>query len=156
ELNGLYLPPGLTPEQLFGHVLEWNAQPDGLPPAVLLVDAAASLAALPGHRGARPTWVDGWAPRAALPGAGPPRPPAPAPAAPAPGSPACRATGPRSPASPPPPPWTVSGRPSNRPSGRAPGSGPSPPHRAPAVMNSRPPTSSSSSPTTCSTTTWPD
>ncbi|WP_343242672.1 hypothetical protein [Streptomyces sp. SID8111] len=69
ELNGLYLPPGLTPEQLFGHVLEWNAQPDGLPPAVLLVDAAASLAALPGHRGALTKWVDGWAQRAALTGA---------------------------------------------------------------------------------------
>ncbi|MFE9771691.1 hypothetical protein ACFYOV_08485 [Streptomyces sp. NPDC005931] len=68
ELNGLYLPAGLTPDQLFAHVLEWNAQPDGLPPAVLLVDVAASLAATPGHRGALVKWVDGWAGRAQLTG----------------------------------------------------------------------------------------
>lgn len=66
ELNGLYLPSGLTPEQLFAHVLEWNAQPDGLPPAVLLVDTAATLAASPGHRGTLLKWVDGWAHRSDL------------------------------------------------------------------------------------------
>ncbi|WKX13284.1 hypothetical protein [Streptomyces sp. NL15-2K] len=66
DLNGLYLPAGLSPEQLFAHVLEWNAQPDGLPPAVLLVDLAAGLAAVPGHRTALVKWVDGWAQRAGL------------------------------------------------------------------------------------------
>ncbi|MFF0359448.1 VMAP-C domain-containing protein [Streptomyces fungicidicus] len=66
ELNGLYLPAGLSPDQLFAHVLEWNAQPDGLPPAVLLADVAASLAASPGHRGALVKWVDGWAQRSGL------------------------------------------------------------------------------------------
>ncbi|WP_030857528.1 effector-associated domain 2-containing protein [Streptomyces sp. NRRL S-37] len=66
ELNGLYLPAGLSPEQLLAHTLEWNVQPDGLPPAVLLVDVAASLAASPGHRGALLKWVDGWAQRSGL------------------------------------------------------------------------------------------
>ncbi|CAL9612429.1 hypothetical protein SUDANB176_05656 [Streptomyces sp. enrichment culture] len=66
ELNGLDLPTGLSPEQLFAYLLELNAQPDGLPPAVLLVDVAASLAALPGHRGALVKWVDGWAQRSGL------------------------------------------------------------------------------------------
>ncbi|MEU9350848.1 hypothetical protein AB0D65_07460 [Streptomyces griseoloalbus] len=66
ELNGLFLPAGLSPEQLFAHILEWNAQPDGLPPAVLLVDVAASLAASPGHRGALVKWTDGWAQRSGL------------------------------------------------------------------------------------------
>ncbi|MEV8596920.1 hypothetical protein [Streptomyces sp. NPDC052012] len=66
ELNGLYLPAGLSPEQLFAHVLEWNAQPDGLPPGVILVDVAASLAATPGLRSPLTKWVDGWAQRAGL------------------------------------------------------------------------------------------
>ncbi|CAL9418203.1 hypothetical protein SUDANB105_01789 [Streptomyces sp. enrichment culture] len=64
DLNGLQLPAGLTPEQLFTHVLEWNAQPDGLPPAVLLLDHAARLT--PTHRAALTVWVDGWAQRAGL------------------------------------------------------------------------------------------
>lgn len=66
ELGGLYLPADLGPEQLFTHVLEWNAQPDGLPPAVVLMDVAAVLASPPGHRGPLLKWVDGWAQRAGL------------------------------------------------------------------------------------------
>ncbi|MFJ5262060.1 hypothetical protein ACIQAC_16510 [Streptomyces sp. NPDC088387] len=61
ELNGLYLPPGLTPERLFAHVVQWNVQPDGLPPAVLLVDLAARHALAPRHRGELTRWVDTWA-----------------------------------------------------------------------------------------------
>ncbi|HZF92316.1 effector-associated domain 2-containing protein [Streptomyces sp.] len=64
ELNGLPLPVGLTPGQLFAHVVEWNVQLDELPPAVLLVDRAARLAS--GHRDALAAWVDGWAQRAGL------------------------------------------------------------------------------------------
>ena len=66
ELNGLDLPIGLTPDQLLSHVLEWNTQPDGLPPAVLLMDRAARLAAVPAHRAALAGWVDDWAARAGL------------------------------------------------------------------------------------------
>ncbi|NHI06513.1 hypothetical protein STPH2_1876 [Streptomyces sp. KO7888] len=67
ELNGLDLPSGLLPEQLFLHVLAWNTQPDGLPPAVLLLDRAAPLAATRGHRTALTDWVDDWVKRAGLP-----------------------------------------------------------------------------------------
>ncbi|CAM5651789.1 hypothetical protein SVIOM342S_10542 [Streptomyces violaceorubidus] len=67
ELNGLDLPAGLLPEQLFLHVLAWNTQPDGLPPAVLLLDRAAPLAATPGHRAALTDWVDDWVKRVGLP-----------------------------------------------------------------------------------------
>lgn len=66
ELNGLDLPTGLLPEQLFTHVLEWNTQPDGLPPAVLLLDRAARLALAPSHRAALSGWADDWAGRAGL------------------------------------------------------------------------------------------
>ncbi|WP_217141600.1 hypothetical protein [Streptomyces sp. AC627_RSS907] len=66
ELNGLDLPTGLTPDQLFLHVLAWNTQPDGLPPAVLLLDRAALLAPTHGHRTALSGWVDDWAQRAGL------------------------------------------------------------------------------------------
>ncbi|MFF9817979.1 hypothetical protein [Streptomyces sp. NPDC014006] len=66
ELNGLFLPLGLTPDQLFGYVLECNAQPDGLPPAVLLLDRAAALAATPAHRTALSGWAGDWARRAGL------------------------------------------------------------------------------------------
>jgi hypothetical protein len=65
ELNGLDLPTGLTPDQLLSHVLGWNTQPDGLPPAVLLIDHAARLAAA-GHRTALTGWADDWARRAGL------------------------------------------------------------------------------------------
>ncbi|MEV5343172.1 hypothetical protein AB0K93_32575 [Streptomyces sp. NPDC052676] len=64
DLNGLQIPAGLTPEQLFTHVAEWNAQPDGLPPAVLLLDHAARLS--PTHHTAFTAWVDTWAQRAGL------------------------------------------------------------------------------------------
>ncbi|XKK62565.1 hypothetical protein HFP71_08210 [Streptomyces sp. ARC32] len=67
ELNGLDLPSGLLPEQLFLHVLAWNTQPDGLPPAVLLLDRAAPLAGTRGHRTALTDWVDDWVKRAGLP-----------------------------------------------------------------------------------------
>lgn len=63
ELNGLDLPPALSPDQLFTHLLEWNVQPDGLPPAVLLLDVAARLVTAPDHRAALGNWVDGWAAR---------------------------------------------------------------------------------------------
>ncbi|MET9732819.1 hypothetical protein ABZZ79_19880 [Streptomyces sp. NPDC006458] len=66
ELNGLDLPTGLTPEQLLAHVLEWNTQPDGLPPAVLLVDRAARLARSRTHGLALSEWVDEWTQRAGL------------------------------------------------------------------------------------------
>ncbi|MFF4833085.1 hypothetical protein [Streptomyces sp. NPDC001315] len=66
ELNGLDLPAGLSPDQLFTHILEWNAQHDGLPPAVLLLDLAARLAVAPGHRAILTDWVDDWAQRADL------------------------------------------------------------------------------------------
>ncbi|GGP68300.1 VMAP-C domain-containing protein [Streptomyces calvus] len=66
QLNGLDLPTGLSPDQLFSHVLGWNAQLDGLPPAVLLVDRAAALAATPAHRAALTGWADDWARRAGL------------------------------------------------------------------------------------------
>ncbi len=66
ELNSLYLPTGLSPDQLFAHVLEWNVQPDGLPPAVLLLDQAARLAVTPAHRAALSGWVDDWARREGL------------------------------------------------------------------------------------------
>lgn len=66
ELSGPDLPLGLNPDQLFTHVLEWNAQPDGLPPAVLLLDRAARLAVAHGHRTALSGWVDEWARRAGL------------------------------------------------------------------------------------------
>ncbi|MBR8639217.1 hypothetical protein KEF29_07535 [Streptomyces tuirus] len=68
ELNGLDLPTGLTPEQLLAHVLDWNVQPDGVPPAVLLVDHAARLAATPAHQAALTGWVDDWAGHAGLTG----------------------------------------------------------------------------------------
>ncbi|MFJ4682670.1 hypothetical protein ACIQNG_10820 [Streptomyces sp. NPDC091377] len=61
ELNGLYLPPGLTPEQLFEHVLQWNVQVDGVPPAVVLVDLAARQSPASRHRADLTRWVDGWA-----------------------------------------------------------------------------------------------
>lgn len=66
ELNGLDLPTGLTPDQLFSHVLSWTAQLDGMPPAVLLVDLAARLAPSHAHRAALHAWADDWARRAGL------------------------------------------------------------------------------------------
>ncbi|MFE9171216.1 hypothetical protein ACFYNZ_17120 [Streptomyces kebangsaanensis] len=64
DLNGLDLPTGLSPDQLFTYLLERTAQDDGLPPAVLLLERAARLAVTAGHRSALTGWVDGWAARA--------------------------------------------------------------------------------------------
>ncbi|MEU0385547.1 effector-associated domain 2-containing protein [Streptomyces chartreusis] len=66
ELVGLDLPDGLTPEQLFSHLLEWNAQEDGLPPVVVLLDHAARLARTVEHRLALTAWVDDWTGREGL------------------------------------------------------------------------------------------
>ncbi|GAA2575996.1 MULTISPECIES: VMAP-C domain-containing protein [Streptomyces] len=66
ELVGLDLPDGLTPEQLFAHLLEWNVQEDGLPPVVLLLDHAARLARTVEHRLALTAWVDDWVSHAGL------------------------------------------------------------------------------------------
>ncbi|MFE2277523.1 hypothetical protein ACFXAE_09670, partial [Streptomyces sp. NPDC059454] len=66
DLSGLRLPVGLSPEQLFAYTLELTAQPDGLPPAVLLVERAARLAPSPEHRSALAAWADTWAANAGL------------------------------------------------------------------------------------------
>ncbi|MEU9331799.1 hypothetical protein AB0D49_01375 [Streptomyces sp. NPDC048290] len=66
ELNGVDLPTGLQPDQLFQHLLDRNVQPDGLPPAVLLLDRAARIALVPAHRAALGEWADDWAARAGL------------------------------------------------------------------------------------------
>ncbi|SFO06645.1 hypothetical protein SAMN04487980_105313 [Streptomyces sp. cf124] len=59
---GVPLPAGLTPGQLFEHVLELNTQPDGLPPAVLLVEHAAASS----RQVALSAWAEDWARRAGL------------------------------------------------------------------------------------------
>ena len=61
DLNGLQLPVGLSPERLFAWVLQRNAQPDGLPPAVLLVERASRLVTSPVHRTALAGWAEAWA-----------------------------------------------------------------------------------------------
>ncbi|WP_309141811.1 effector-associated domain 2-containing protein [Streptomyces griseicoloratus] len=66
ELSGLRLPAGLSPEQLFAYTLELTAQPDGLPPAVLLVECAARLVRSPEHRSALAAWSGTWAANAGL------------------------------------------------------------------------------------------
>ncbi|WP_203614054.1 hypothetical protein [Streptomyces sp. SID13726] len=65
ELNGLSLPIGLSPERLFTYVLDCAVQADHLPPAVLLLDCAAPLAA-PGHGTALANWAQDWARRNGL------------------------------------------------------------------------------------------
>ncbi|MFF6815038.1 SAV_2336 N-terminal domain-related protein [Streptomyces sp. NPDC012403] len=65
-LNGLPLPVGLTVEQLFEHVLDFNSMPDGLPPAVLLMECAAWSVRSPGDRDALLRWTDSWAQGAGL------------------------------------------------------------------------------------------
>ncbi|MER7181758.1 hypothetical protein ABT404_20130 [Streptomyces hyaluromycini] len=60
------LPFGLSPRQLFLFVAELNAQPDGIPPAVLLMDQAAELMRVPAWRHALSAWADGWADRGGL------------------------------------------------------------------------------------------
>ncbi|MGW1209786.1 VMAP-C domain-containing protein [Streptomyces sp. NPDC002499] len=62
----LDLPPAHSVIELFAHVVELNVQPDGLPPAVLLMDHAAELSSTPGRRLALSTWARRWAERAGL------------------------------------------------------------------------------------------
>ncbi|MFD3601226.1 hypothetical protein [Streptomyces sp. NPDC058656] len=66
ELHGIDLPIGRTIEQLFTYTVELNAQPDGLPPAVLLIDHAARLVGTADHRKALSDWVEAWARHAGL------------------------------------------------------------------------------------------
>lgn len=66
DLNGYDLPAGLSAEQLFELALLLTAQPDGLPPAVLLVDRAALFPRSPGHRSALAAWAEAWAANAGL------------------------------------------------------------------------------------------
>ncbi|MFF4801663.1 hypothetical protein ACFY1U_25225 [Streptomyces sp. NPDC001351] len=65
----LALPMDLTVQQLFVHVAELNVQPDGIPPAVLLVDQAAELIRPQSWRQALSLWADNWAERGGLLGA---------------------------------------------------------------------------------------
>ncbi|MFI6930801.1 hypothetical protein [Streptomyces sp. NPDC050287] len=60
------LPTGLTVAQLFAYAGELNVQPDGLPPAVLLMDHAARLTRIPDRRSALSSWGQDWARRAGL------------------------------------------------------------------------------------------
>nr|WP_239081167.1 hypothetical protein [Streptomyces coelicoflavus] len=62
----LDLPLRLAPGDLFSHLVDFNVQPDGLPPAVLLMDLAAELVDTPGWAGALSSWVHGWAEGAGL------------------------------------------------------------------------------------------
>ncbi|BCL27027.1 hypothetical protein GCM10017557_18860 [Streptomyces aurantiacus] len=62
----LDLPSGFSVLQLFTHVLELNVQPDGVPPAVLLMDHAAELAEAPGRGLALSAWTRRWADHAGL------------------------------------------------------------------------------------------
>jgi len=66
ELNGVDLPMGLSPEQLFTYAVELNVQSDGLPPAVLLVEHAALLAETTDRRTDLADWAREWARRAGL------------------------------------------------------------------------------------------
>ncbi|MFB7114948.1 hypothetical protein [Streptomyces sp. NPDC056291] len=66
ELHGVDLPIGRSLAQLFTYVVELNAQPDGLPPAVLLVDHAARLVGSADHRKALSDWVEAWSRHAGL------------------------------------------------------------------------------------------
>lgn len=62
----LDLPPHLPPGRLFDHLAEVNVQPDGLPPAVLLVELAAELVGTPRWASALSAWARNWAERAEL------------------------------------------------------------------------------------------
>lgn len=62
----LELPPRLSPGRLFLHLTELNVQPDGLPPAVLLMEQAAELTRAPGWQHALSSWARSWAERAGL------------------------------------------------------------------------------------------
>ncbi|GHB19203.1 hypothetical protein GCM10010377_06310 [Streptomyces viridiviolaceus] len=62
----LDLPWNLSAGRLFTHLVELNVQPDGLPPAVLLMEHAAELVRGPALRSGLSSWVRGWAERAEL------------------------------------------------------------------------------------------
>ncbi|MFG2372917.1 hypothetical protein ACGFY9_15730 [Streptomyces sp. NPDC048504] len=62
----LDLPSQLSVIQLFTYVLELNVQPDGLPPAVLLMEHAAEQSKTPGRRVTFSAWAHHWADRAGL------------------------------------------------------------------------------------------
>ncbi|MEU9167545.1 hypothetical protein AB0D34_07070 [Streptomyces sp. NPDC048420] len=59
-------PAGLAPGQLFGYLVELNVQPDGLPPAVLLMDHAAELIQTRSRQRAVAEWAESWVERAGL------------------------------------------------------------------------------------------
>ncbi|MBW5485465.1 VMAP-C domain-containing protein [Streptomyces bambusae] len=65
----LELPGHLTPVELFEHLLDLNAQADGLPPAVVMLEFLAVLAPRESDRRRMRDWCDGWANGAAA-GAG--------------------------------------------------------------------------------------
>ncbi|MFH8636072.1 VMAP-C domain-containing protein [Streptomyces goshikiensis] len=57
----LELPRELTPAQLFDHLLDMNAQADGLPPAVVMLESVAALAPRESDRHRLRDWCDAWA-----------------------------------------------------------------------------------------------
>ncbi|WP_461034632.1 VMAP-C domain-containing protein [Streptomyces mayteni] len=61
ELNPLELPQDLSSGALFDHVLTIADQPDGLPPAVLLLECAARLAAVSEQAERLRVWCEDWA-----------------------------------------------------------------------------------------------
>ncbi|MPY64909.1 VMAP-C domain-containing protein [Streptomyces spongiae] len=62
----LDLPHHLAPAELFDHLLNANAQADGLPPAVLLVELTAVLTAGESERQRLRGWCDAWSARAGV------------------------------------------------------------------------------------------
>ncbi|MCJ1680089.1 hypothetical protein MTF65_22655 [Streptomyces sp. APSN-46.1] len=56
----LDLPRHLTPDQLFEHLLDLNAQADGLPPAVLLLEFVAELTPRESERRRLREWCEKW------------------------------------------------------------------------------------------------
>ncbi|WP_327319644.1 SAV_2336 N-terminal domain-related protein [Streptomyces sp. NBC_01235] len=66
ELTVVRPPTGLRSEQLLSWALNFNAQPDALPPAVLLMECAARLVRSQAHRTALTAWVDAWTESAGL------------------------------------------------------------------------------------------
>ncbi|WP_202538620.1 MULTISPECIES: hypothetical protein [unclassified Streptomyces] len=66
ELGSVELPLNASCDQLFRHVMQLNVQPDQMPPAVLLIEQAASQVASPHHRAALEGWARAWAEHAGL------------------------------------------------------------------------------------------
>jgi vWA-MoxR associated protein C-terminal domain/vWA-MoxR associated protein middle region 0/Effector-associated domain 2 len=60
------LPPNLSPSRLFAYVTDLNVQPDGLPPAVLLMEHAAELLDASEWQRAFSSWTVAWAERSGL------------------------------------------------------------------------------------------